>query len=390
MRALWFVTLVVLGSACMSNPDEILPIRGSVVSNAPVVGQPVLVRRKIQPFSTGSRGPCLADQSAPVIKETQVEADGGYRFRVFRAEGQPLGTLGQFCFRVETTFPSGSSAWSELSNALSLDNPIAPFPEWPVAPGIDGGVLVFEPAIPMPPDFFQSFTEFSSEVQLDHTLEFVSDAGLIWKARDVREEVVDGGRFFRRESLRLGDAFVEDFAGEVRLRATITDLSLRGQYLFYENALPPVQVRPARDLALQGTRVPFTRGLACPPFEPPCPFTDGVLDRVDAGQVTRLSLEVSPPREVEVLVLRDVALFGAAIEVELALEDGGVWSVEDKSVGSTDFNFEEFALVTKPDGGLVPLLSGYRAIGLDAGAPVQRVILKFPYGLARMRELSIF
>lgn len=388
MRTLAFLSCAVL-CACQQNPDEILPIHGRVSSRAaPVAGQSVQLLRRVR-ASGDYRTPCTSEELLP-FKEALVDDDGGYRFQVFRAEGQSLSPGTEICFRVETTFASGSRASSEPSGLL-FDTPIATLRDWPSTPTLDAGIVVFEPVVPLPPDSFLPFeprpTLDELGTQLEHALSFENDSGVIWRMNDSRTQLSDGGAFLFHVPLVLDDTRVEDFSGFARVTATLTDFTERTQYLFYDSTLGPVRLRPPSDPFVTGTFVPPSRGLPCPPFDSPCPFTDGALEVVDGGLASSLSLELVPPRDVRLLVLRDVALYSAALDVELTLEDGGLWSLRDDSrVGLIGQPFS----MRLPDGGYANLATSYRAITLDAGAPAHIVTLKFPNGLVWLRELSVF
>jgi hypothetical protein len=370
----------------MQNPDELLPIHGSAISgDAPAVGQTVRLRRGVR----NQRNASSCDFADAAFKEARVQQDGGYRFQVYRAEGQPLNNAAQFCFRVETTFPSGSSAWSDL-NALLLDNPVAPLRDWQTVPYVDGGRVVFEPVIPLPPDDFRSFQDPTPPArQLDHEVELVSDAGTIWRTSDDRFDLVDGGARYERQPLQLDEERVEDFAGVLQLRATLTDYTLRSQYAFYDLSLPGVVMRPPLDPLVQGATVPLSRGLPCPPFASPCPFTDGSLELVDGGREPSLVVVLPATTALRTLLLRDLGVFRGEVHVEQTLEDGGLWSTIDGTVTGSRGISSEF--ITLPDGGFAGLTNSYRAIDLDAGAAVTRVTLTFPNGgLVSLRELSLF
>lgn len=353
-----------------TNPDEIIPLSGRLASVDPVEGQAVRLLRNYA--VNGVR--CLG-QGASLFKETQATADGKFGFEVFRVEAQSFGGFGNYCFRAETSFPSGSAAWSELG--LGIEARLSPFRDWRAGPRLEGEVLSFEPPIPWPVDRMGS---------LDHRAQFTTtDGGIVWRTSDRR--VLQQGLFPENVPIVLDTARLEDFSGTVSLEATTLEVE-GSPYDIRLTGISAVELRSGEELALSGSRVPLSRGLPCEGFASPCPLTDGDLTMVDAGFRDEVTLELPTVTVLSALVLRGAEVASFSFTVELGQADGGV-------VFSTQESFPMMASaygapIVLADGGHAFTSIRFAALSLDAGVPVQRVTLRFPNGLLRIAELSLF
>ena len=169
-RALLVIPLVL--SACF-NPDDILPVHGSLTSPDPVAGQVVRLLRD----PAGARESNCTE--AKPFKETTTDEAGKFSFDVFRAQATRLSGMGTFCFRVETTFPSGAYAFSEILGLFGEET-LPPFPDWRAQPTRADGALRFEPMAPLP----ETGETFEGD-QLVHRSEWLTeDGGLAWAADD--------------------------------------------------------------------------------------------------------------------------------------------------------------------------------------------------------------
>ncbi|MGV3623337.1 MAG: hypothetical protein ACO1OB_21130, partial [Archangium sp.] len=92
------VLVALLISGCF-NPDDLIPIRGSV--DAP--GQRVELLRAVR-----------CDDAWQALKDTNADESGAFSFEVFRAQIQNLGSRTPHCLRAQSTFPSGTRAESTI------------------------------------------------------------------------------------------------------------------------------------------------------------------------------------------------------------------------------------------------------------------------------------
>lgn len=379
---LWGV-LLLLSSGCF-NPDDILPVHGTVTSPDPVAGQVVRLLRDPQPVS----GPTCED--AKPFKETAADEAGNYSFDVFRAQATKLSDFGQFCFRVETTFLSGGAVFSDLLG-LSGDVALPPFPDWRAGPSRVGGVLRFEPVMALP---------LPEGTQLTHRAEwFTDDGGLAWRMDDrvLAFDAVDGQLVPSGQDLRLDDAALEDFSGVVQLRARVT--TVEPEVGPFGANSTTIEVRPGQTLPLAGARVPFSRGLACPEVASPCPLTDGDLTPVDvdAGFAPpfSVSFKLATPVPLSAVVVRGVETEATLMGVVLIGADGGALPLVQQLLPITLWNGGAPTFVRRPrrDGGFdfeSQPEPQFVTIALDAGVPISEVRVGFGGTVTRISEVSLF
>ncbi len=367
-----------------TNPDEIVPVRGNVLPAED--GQIVRLFRRFQEY--GTSGQCQGAEA--LFKETQVDSEGDYEFDLFRIEAESFGGIGSYCFRVETTFVSGSVAWTQFSYpriGVSLN----PLRDWRASPRMEGDLLQFDSPVPLPPE--SPPVPGVPFTQLDHRAEFATtDGGIIWRANDRRASYDPNEPIsFGRVPIVLDSARLEDFSGVVRLEASLSEPRDDAYGVTVNGG--PVELRPSDRLPLTGARVPVSRGLACPEVGFPCPLTDGDLTSVDAGYVVDLVMELPAPSALSMLVLRGVEGPSNFINVSTLQDDGGV-ATEARGLLLPD-SFEDrlgtlFQPVKLDDGGYGYPRRSYLAIPIDAGVPVRSVKLHFDNGLWRAQEISLF
>jgi hypothetical protein len=366
-------------SACF-NPDDILPVKGTVTSPDPVEGQVVRLLRESR-IETDD----FTCANATPFKETTADADGRYQLDVFRAQAQKLTGVGQFCFRLESTFASGSSGFTDVPRLFG-ELELPPLPDWRAQPRFEGEVLRFEPAAPLPE------LESLEGDQVVHRAEFVtSDGGVAWVADDRALDL------FTREPSRVPIALepwaLEDFSGEVRLAARVTTVDPEdpapiqfpgagGAVLF--------ELRSGQSVPVAGTRTPLSRGLDCAPYGSPCPLTDGALVAVDGGGETMVTLALPSAVPVSAIVLRGVETPLPLIGVLLEDGDGGTRQVQHV-VPTSLWNGGQ--LLPDPTGGgtgfRFAFPATYSMVHLDGGV-VKSFTLVFQQGLDRIAEVSVF
>ncbi len=379
-RALLILPLVLGG--CF-NPDDILPVHGSLTSPDPVEGQVVRLLRD----PAGAREASCTE--AKPFKETTADEAGNFSFDVFRAQAIKLTGQGVFCFRVETTFASGSTVFTDIVG-LSGEVTLPPFPDWRAAPSRVDGVLRFEPFAPLP-----EVESFEGD-QLVHRAEWVTaDGGLAWLVDDrvmalnpVTNEVAP-----TRQPMAFDDFALEDFSGAVALNARFT-VTEENEGPFGSN-ITTIEARSGQTLQVAGTRTPFSRGIPCPPVGTPCFLTDGDLSPVDAGGAQGVALAFATPTSVSAVVIRGAETETSLMGLQLVDADGGTLPIVQKLLPTSLWNagVPNFTLRPLPDGGLE---FGPRAdarfvtITFDAGVALREVRIGFVNGVERAAEISLF
>lgn len=387
---MWRCVVLTLVCAGCTNPDDILAAHGTVASVDPVEGQVVRLLRsrdsQWNPFLGG-----LCSQATP-LKEARADAEGKFGFEVFRVE-----TRSALCFRVDVSFPSGSVAWSDFS-LYGPETQLPPLLDWRAAPWLDGGVLQFAPPVSWPDDLppVQVGDTLHLGIQLTHREQLVTaDGGIAWQAED-RFQIPDASPGtpsyyqYAREPLVLDELRLEDFDGSLSLSAYLFDPDQENRLV--SSGTFSTRMRAGEQLSLRGTRVPLSRGLACPELGTPCPLTDRELTPVDAGLLHEVALKLASPAMVSAIVIRGASVVDGLIRVVLAAEDGGIAAEVAYSVpvsGSWTVGGDQPS-IRLPDGGFGQLRLAYVVIPVDAGTPSSRVTLQFPAGLAQIQEVSLF
>lgn len=366
------------------NPDDILPVHGALTSIDPLSGQTVRLLR--DPIAVTSSD-C---SEAKPFKETAVGEAGNYSFDVFRAQAVKLSGQGIFCFRVETTFPSGSTVFSDILG-LDSDTLLPAFPDWRANPQRTDGVLHFEPVAPLPTE------ETLAGSQLTHRAEwFTEDGGLAWRADD-RVSGIDAMNALTvtRVPMPLDDYALEDFSGRVSLRAKVT--TIEAEVGPFGGQVNTIEARSGQTLRLVGARVPISRGLACPSLGSPCPLTDGDLTSVDAGDNAffKVTLTLATPVPLSAVVVRGAQTDALFMGVQLVSADGGVLPLVQKVLLPSMWNSGSPSFVRGPagDGGFdfqPQSEQRFFTVALDAGVPISEVTVGFAGSVGRISEVSLF
>ena len=370
--------LLLLSSSGCFNPDDIFPVHGSVTSVDPVAGQPI---RLLRDAVIDGRSRC---DLATAFKEAAADEAGNFSFDVFRAQAQKLTGFGQFCFRVETEFPSQSSVFSDLH--LDTETSLIPFPDWRAGLRREDGVLHFEPLAPLPAE------ETPEGDQLVHRAEWLTtDGGTAWVVDDRFLSSEDGT--LSRTPMALDDYALEDFSGVVRLHGQL--VSVQPSLGSFFGSSSDIEAQSGETLALTGTRVPFSRGLACPTLGTPCPLTDGDLTPADAGGAAVLTLTLPSPTLLSAIVVRGAETEVPLVGVLLTDADGGSLPLVQMLLPTSTWNGANPAFLRRPqrDGGFdlqQQLTSRYFVVGLDAGVPISSVSVGFPGGISSISEISLF
>ena len=359
------LAVLLLCASCF-NPDDIFPLRGSLTSTDPIGSQAIRLLRESNGFrACGEYKP---------FKQTTADEHGDFSFEVFRAQAQKLtGEPELFCFRAETEFPSGSTAFVELGFVAETSLP--PFPDWRAQPSLSGGVLRFEPLAPS---------------GAAHRVEWTTaDGGLAWAAND-RSSVLAGGMPDAAvQDLVLDEAVLEDFSGTLVMSAQVTSPGERLGPL--ERGGVTIEAVSGETLSLTGARVPISRGLPCPELGSPCPLTDGELTPVSVGSQSELTLQLGRPVVVSAIVLRGLELEANVAGVTLVGVDGGAFDAQLIPLSG----WRGLRFVAAADGGAALSLHyepQFAIVPLKAGPPLSAVTISFPFngGLSRISELSVF
>lgn len=383
--------LVVMLLAGCTNPDEILPVSGLVVSEDPVEGQRVRLLRQVHHFDPPNYTQCQS-AGAPPFKETQTDVAGKYSFDVFRVEAQSLSGFDTYCFRIDATFPSGSLASTDLAG-IYFETAVGTLRDWHSATRLEGEVIHFEPPIPLPEEFLPVFTEGNRPAQwptqLDHRAQVVTaDGGVVWQVDD-RFFSTDGGLNYR-EPMTLEAIQLEDFTGTLVMHASVREQDEKAYGVVGTTSPPAVELISGERVAVSGSRPPVSRGLPCPELATPCPLTDGDLASIDGEFRQAVSLDLATPVALSAVVLRGVETGRTPIGVLLTQEDGGMVPPAFEVPSSSIFESSTSVPIRMlPDGGIVQGSPRYVIIPLDAGVRIQRVTLQFPGGLSRIQEVSL-
>lgn len=374
------------------NPDDILPVTGAVASRDGLEGHTVSLYRQAQ----SSFGPCEQVDLTKPFKQATSDAAGAFGFELFRAQTQNLASQGPFCFVADVRFPSGSRAWTELQGVYDATQ-LPVLRDWqPEARVGDGGVLVFSPPIPLPDE--RAALDGSVVDSLVHRVDVVtSDGGLVWRADDLVNVLTLSPEPTPMVPLRvpvvLDEVRLEDFSGVATFQAQLSEYGDAGLDFggprfgsrYYSSNLEAGQRLP-----LAGARVPVSRGVPCPEVATPCPLTDGDLTVVELELRETVSLTLPTAVPLSAAVLRGVETSTPVVLVTLTLEDGGTSSPLPTQLPMTAWYVPTRGLLA--DGGFDRTFgaSFYAALPLDGGAPVKRVTLRFPGGLGRAAEISLF
>ncbi len=354
-RALVIAVFVFTG--CF-NPDDIFPINGRVGGAEQVV---MLSRAPNPPMA--ECGPWS------VLERGRSDADGGYTFEVFRAESMRLTNGEPYCFRVNTSYGSGTSV-SATVEAIFGEVQVPPMPDWTPGLQLDGGVFAFAPYRTRDPgvDFFV----------LQHVIEVKAFTRVIWRAADSSLATLGGAL----PPIPADPRIYEEFGGSATIRASYTEgegqLSPIGEFV----VRPRVEVATRGSLPLGITHVAPSKGAPCDFFSH-CPLTDGSLyDESLEGQPW-MQVNFKAPLAPSLVVIRGLVVHGPSLDVSGVQFDGGLLPLGT------------FAVTRELDGpgslgvnGYVPAPT-FVALPVDAGEPVASLRVTAE-GLVQVDEVSIY
>lgn len=392
------LVVLLVASSCL-NPDDIFPLRGTVETQ----GQRVTLERS--PRAT--RDDCGADFIT--LKETDANQQLEYGFEIFRAQAQSLTTGWPFCFRVSTTYASGTKAWGVTSDVQSgLDFPL--LPDWQATPFFQGSVEWFpdggsrssrELAV-FPRIAYQRPEDYGFIDRVAVTLTG-ADGVVQWRQGDTRVE--DLTMAVTRTPLTADERVLNEFGGG-SLRAT-GEYTRASRYIdgldgeLRTEWSPTVTALSGATLELVETpRTPPSRGAACEGFTG-CPFTDGVLApaEVNDGAIT---LHFAQPLSARLVVLRGVVTPYVGPRVDLPFDpdmvvlaafnvDGGIVSEAPGVAGllaSATFVHDPDGPPVRRDGGVTEYPPTYLAIPVRPSEPISS--LRLQMNALRVEEISVW
>jgi hypothetical protein len=295
------VLLVALALVGCEDPDALLIVSGTFVTSHGDVG-PIHSTSLLR--SNGN----ACSLSAPAVITT-VPDGGFYFFEMLEATTHAQEGLQHDCFSVVA--PSETGAESDVSFVMNgSDVSLPPTLEWtdPVEAAIDdGGIHVTPSSLPATPGV-QPAVDGGFDEQL-YQAELRLGADLIWA------EPTDGG------VTTFDPAVLEDFT-PVAAGAQAIGTGMAGPFNLFVAAHQFVEESrtPGTSVANDHPRTPVSRGARCStslgPLDP-CPFTDGVLDRIafDSGVSLMptplpesIVITLGAPASIQTILIRDVSL----------------------------------------------------------------------------------
>jgi hypothetical protein len=374
-RAVIFMS-VIAASGCF-NPDDIFPLHGQVVSAGGVEGLEVQLLRAQEAEITGA-----CESEFKPFKTTTTDADGNFTFEVFRAQTQSLGQRGFFCFRVRVTFGSGTVAETDLQ-AVAGETQLSKFYDWQPNARLENGVVVLTP--PFDVNAVDGGT-------LTQRTNFETDGGLAWVVDDVYFDSFTQTPLPARP-MPFGELEAEDFVGELTFDAVAGERLDDGIGVFGGFSFNAVRITPAQRIAVTGTRTPLSRGATCSALATPCPLTDGLLEPVELGARSALTIDLGTAKQVSNVVFRELEVGAPIIVAQFFDADGGLALTQQGT-----FDYSQRALSSLPrrrnrDGGMMVSFGATEAwpvVSLDGGVLAKKVTFQFPGGVNSVLEISLY
>ncbi|PZR03694.1 MAG: hypothetical protein DI536_35580, partial [Archangium gephyra] len=302
MRALALLGTVLL-AGCF-NPDDILPIRGTVER----AGQRVQLSRAVNPEG----GDCTDWKR---LKTVDAGDDGSFTLDVFRAQATNIATYELYCFKVETTYDNGAHLSSTMEQLVTQVE-LLDFPRWEPNLRREDGGFRFEPIHAQRDD---------GTLIVQHTLEVKRNEQTLWRTTDLGlggfsatpmpRTLVDDPRIY------------EEFAGTASLKGYFAEIPMGIEQPIDLDELvlrPPVDGTTTETLALPRTVTPPSRGAACPSLGAPCRLTDGALEGVELDGAQTVTIEFAQPVKPSLIVVRALVTNSPVVGAFGTLRDGGV------------------------------------------------------------------
>lgn len=359
MRASVTMLCAAMLAGCF-NPDDILPIKGSVEG----AGQRLQLSRAPNP-----RGGDCTDWKQ--LKTAESQDDGSFVFDVFRAQATSLTTYESFCFQVETTYDNGSHL-SSVVEQLYGEAQLLPFPRW--APNLRRENGEFR---------FSSLRERDASLIVQHTLEVKRSGQTVWRAVDLGLGGLSEQPTPRR--LLADPRIYDELGGEASVRGSYAEVPTQVEGPIESQILrPPVDAFAMDVVTLGATQRPPSRGADCEELPSPCGLTDGELTGVELGGATSMTVKLSQPLVPSLVVLRALVTSSPVLAVWGTQADGGV------------VPYGAFALLRDgdplgaqlPDGRYEPAPT-FVALPLDGGVEVMAVSVGAE-SLERVDEVSVW
>ncbi|HEY0880534.1 MAG TPA: hypothetical protein VGD87_03330, partial [Archangium sp.] len=314
------------------------------------------------------------------------------------AQAQRLGTAGVaaitgnespggFCFQAKTRFESGAEVVATFRN-VNGEYQLPPLTDWNA--GVIPGSVSSRFSLPAPPSP-QRPGGFAEAARLELV---TAEGALVWATPTTISAGPDGGS--RTSFGGFTREMVEDFTASLRpaLRFGYAGIIVSpGQHEDVTVDLWAGVTQP-----VQGSVVPFSRGLSCPPLADPCPLTDGRLERLDGGFAARVSLRWGGARRPSMVLLRGVETGPSSITGEALGVDGGIagrsselWVTNRWDIPVEFWPGDEFVPLEDQLGAdrSAVMMPRFVRLGLPS-RPSLGLDLTFPGGLAGITEVSIF
>lgn len=353
--------LLALTAACEA-PEDLVVYRGSVVGETASIE----VLREARPL------PWFSSRCVNAVPHGAVTADAMGRYAVELTRAEVGGGFEPACLRVQADFVSGARASVDVSRAFSPKMALPPLEDW--APGLtlgDGGTLSYAPANTAPlgtcartetGSFFRRETP-----ELVHRVKVQRGDETVWAEINPTS---------------LPEEALEDFSGTLALEATQTrcapaSIGLPPQ--LYDVPVQALWQAPDPHIAVQGHRVPASRGAACPQQKTPCPLTDGQLApfALGLGQ-TGIYLELAADARIRTVVLRGVVSDLEAVTL-LAFTDGGSSQQTVAVPVAAPFGLDHPAGTLLRDGGLIEASPRFVRVTLpEPTPPARRFVVQVP------------
>ncbi len=309
----WAGSMLLWLAACANDPDELLRYSGVVLTadqTGPLQGQTVDLFRSSDSICT---------EGEPYQQVTS-DADGGWAVQLYRGELElPTQSRSGRCVEWAATFASGARTRLSFTRIFSVAR-LPPLFEWSAGFALDGGVLQFDPL--ETPDRLAELDSQSvfSGVGVTHEVTLSAQGQTVLHTSDVVPPAPMQAAAVLRAPIALPDWITEDF--DARLTAVAQEaqsVDATTSSLAGEGGAPVIVAHvPSAKLELKGTRVPVSRGAACPPLADPCVLTDGQLAPVSlsgTGFGGSIELKLTRPAVVDRVVMRESLVTGSPSEL---------------------------------------------------------------------------
>lgn len=355
LPCLWVAAL----GGCL-NPDDILPVRGTVDA----AHQRVIF----------SRAPTLSPTSCgewTELDRTFTDDAGAYAFEVFRAQALTFSTGQTFCFRVDTVIPFSLVA-SATMFTLSGEAQVPRIADW-------------SPELELGSDGAWHFTPYRERGDagtffLRHVVRLHDGARDVWVATDAQWNE----RGFAPVPMDLDDRILSEFDATLRLSAAYVESNATENPLVQLVTLPRVEATLAWGWEFGHGPFAASRGAGCDFLGWPCALTDGQLFSESLRQLPWIQVNFDQPLRPELVVVRALVVHSNVVKISGVLPDDEVVELATHRLS------RELDAAPRPlrDGGTEPG-PNFFSVRLDAGVELKALRLEAE-GLVSAQEVSVF